>query len=97
MPFDVGSVTLRTAFAAMAALMADPPRSNTRAPACDADTWLVATIPYCVATTDRPYERSCAAMGEAIMSSAKEARINLRPFMPAALLKCNQNLENLLK
>src|SRR5262245_61402993 len=57
MPFDCGSVTPRTAFAALAASTALPPRSRicTPAPAArGASGWVAATIPYVVATRDRP-------------------------------------------
>src|SRR6516165_760326 len=56
----MGSVTPRVAFAAIAASIADPPRASTCAPATDACTWLVATIPYRLITIDRAWERSPA-------------------------------------
>src|SRR5262245_17428897 len=43
-PVDIGSVTHRTAAAAMAASTALPPAANARSPACVARGWLVATI-----------------------------------------------------
>src|SRR5215471_16882190 len=77
MPFDVGSVTLRTALAAMAASMAEPPRSRMSAPACEAETWLVATMPYCVVTTERPQERSCAETVHVMHRAANGAGVLL--------------------
>jgi len=53
MPFIMGSVTPRTALAAMAASMAEPPRARTSAPACEARYWLVATMPRSVMTMER--------------------------------------------
>ena len=44
MPVDMGSVTERTAAAAMAASTAFPSRSRIRNPALVASGWLVATI-----------------------------------------------------
>ena len=52
--FFGGSVTPSTALAAIAASMAEPPRDRISAPACEAKTWLVATIPRSVTTMDRP-------------------------------------------
>ncbi len=49
-----GSVMHSTALAAMAASTAVPPRARICAPACDASTWLVATIPPWLMTIDRP-------------------------------------------
>ena len=46
MPFIMGSVTPRTALAAMAASTAEPPLARICAPATEACTWLVATMPY---------------------------------------------------
>src|ERR1700761_2455324 len=80
-PFEVGSITFKTAFAAIAASIADPPCSSTRAPVCDAATWLVATMPYCVATTDRPYDRSCAAPQIEQKVKARNVTTNFREFI----------------
>src|ERR1051325_5279415 len=44
-PQLIGSTTVSTIFAAMAASIAVPARANACAPACDASVWLVATIP----------------------------------------------------
>jgi hypothetical protein len=38
----------------MAASAADPPRARIWAAACDAMAWLVAAIPRCAITIDRP-------------------------------------------
>src|SRR6185503_1899147 len=54
MPFDCGSTSPMTALAAIAASTALPPRSSTWTPARAASGWLAATIPYFVATRDRP-------------------------------------------
>ncbi len=54
MPVIIGSVTPSTAFEAMAASTADPPRARICAPACDASTWLVAAIPCWLMTMERP-------------------------------------------
>src|SRR5438876_9896826 len=54
MPFDCGSTTPSTALAAMTASTALPPRSSICTPARAASGWLAATMPYVVATRDRP-------------------------------------------
>jgi hypothetical protein len=54
MPSIIGSTTPSTAFAAMAASTAEPPLARICAPACDASVWLVAAMPCCVITIDRP-------------------------------------------
>ena len=54
MPLPVGSITPTTAFAAIAASTAFPPRCKTCTPAIDASGWLLATTPYRVAMTERP-------------------------------------------
>src|SRR5437762_1930819 len=54
MPFDCGSTTPSTALAAITASTALPPRSSICTPACAASGWLAATMPYFVATRDRP-------------------------------------------
>ena len=54
MPSIMGSTTPSTALAAIAASTADPPRARICAPACDASVWLVATMPCCVMTIERP-------------------------------------------
>src|SRR5579872_1851016 len=74
MPFIMGSETLRTALAAMAASTAEPPCSSTRAPACEAWTQAVATMPYCEETTERPYERSCATSEAAVNRDRRAMR-----------------------
>src|SRR5262245_34461173 len=63
MPQLIGSTTLSTALAAIAASIAAPPRARTCAPACDASVWLVATIPWREITIDRASDRSCACEG----------------------------------
>ena len=45
MPLDIGATTPITAFVAMAASTAFPPRSSMRAPACAASGDSAATIP----------------------------------------------------
>jgi hypothetical protein len=54
MPSISGSVTASTALEAMAASTAEPPRARIWAPACDASTWLVATMPCWLMTMDGP-------------------------------------------
>src|SRR5438552_980251 len=54
MPQLCGSTSEITAFAAIAASIALPPRSSTCAPALAASGWLAATTPYFVATFERP-------------------------------------------
>src|SRR5579863_487790 len=63
MPFIMGSISPSVALAAMAASMALPPRSRIWMPAIDASGWLVATIPYVVATTERPTTGCAGATG----------------------------------
>src|SRR5450755_1212000 len=70
MPQLIGSTTPSTAFAAMAASMAVPPRSSTCAAACDARVWLVAAIPCFEITMDRAWVRSWEWIGMAIDSAA---------------------------
>src|SRR3954452_3043801 len=53
-PLDCGSTSPMTAWVAIAASIALPPRSSTCTPACAASGWLAATIPYFVAMRDRP-------------------------------------------
>src|SRR5262249_52797217 len=53
-PLLLGSTTPITAFVAIAASIALPPRSRICTPARTASGWLVATRPYRVATFDRP-------------------------------------------
>jgi hypothetical protein len=53
-PFMCGSTSPITALAAIAASIALPPRSRICAPALAASGWLAATIPYFVATFERP-------------------------------------------
>src|SRR6516225_755177 len=57
-PFMLGSITPSTALAAMAALAAEPPCERISAPACEACTWLVATMPYEEITIERALLRS---------------------------------------
>ena len=54
MPFFIGSTTASTALAAMAASTADPPLARICAAACEASVWLVAAMPCCVITIERP-------------------------------------------
>src|ERR1700704_527958 len=54
MPLKYGSTSASTAFAAIAASTALPPCSSTCTPARAASGWLAATMPYFVATFDRP-------------------------------------------
>ena len=54
MPLLCGSTSPITALAAIAASIALPPRSRIWTPACAASGWLAATMPYFVATFDRP-------------------------------------------
>src|SRR5580704_2051346 len=80
MPFIMGSVTPSAAFAAMAASMAEPPCARICAPATEACTWLVATMPYCVTTIERASERSSAdrsADMEDVSSKATTIRIEM--------------------
>ena len=56
----IGSTTPSAALAAIAASMAEPPRSRTWAPACEARVWLVATMPWREITMERASDRSCA-------------------------------------
>src|SRR5271155_4136396 len=88
MPFIMGSVTPRTAFAAIAASTAEPPRASTCAPATEACTWLVATMPYLVTTIERALERSRADMEEVRSSTA--AAIRIESFM-LHLPLCSEN------
>src|SRR5215475_8971034 len=75
MPSDMGSTTPSTALAAMAASIALPPISKTRAPAAEASVWLVATIPNFVSTM----ERACQRPADASASSwAASGRWNMR-------------------
>src|SRR5580698_10281396 len=60
MPFMSGSNTPSTALVAIAASTAEPPRDRISAPACEACTWLLATMPYGEITIDRAFVRSCA-------------------------------------
>ena len=53
-PSIIGSVTANTAFAAIAASTADPPRARIRTPSSEASAWQVATIPCRVIVMDRP-------------------------------------------
>src|SRR3954470_4379897 len=64
-PFMSGSITPRAALAAIAASTAEPPRPRISAPAWDARTWLVATIPYLLMTMLRALGRSWDAAREA--------------------------------
>ncbi len=57
MPIDIGSVTQRTAAAAIAASTAFPPRSSARTPAQAASGWLVATIPWAATAGGRPMSK----------------------------------------
>ena len=50
----IGSTKPRTALAAMAASTADPPRARICAAAWDASGWLVAAMPCCEITMERP-------------------------------------------
>src|SRR5712692_1453307 len=68
MPFIMGSVTPSTALAAMAASTAEPPRARISAPACEACTWLVATMPKRVTTMERAWERSWAGTDMLVIS-----------------------------
>ena len=63
MPFIMGSTTPSTALAAMAASAAEPPRARICAPACEARTSLVATIPCRVITIERACVRSRGLLG----------------------------------
>ncbi len=65
----MGSTTLSTALAAMAASTADPPRARICAPACDANVCAVATMPRVVMTMERACERSCAFVNAGIRKS----------------------------
>ena len=58
MPFHIGATTVITAWAAIAASTALPPRSRMAAPAFDASGDSVATIPDCEITMERPWPRS---------------------------------------
>src|SRR6478672_11170287 len=69
MPSLIGSTTPSTAFAAIAASAADPPRASTSAPACDARVWLVATIPNFEITMERACDRSCGETGSLLINS----------------------------
>src|ERR1700688_767516 len=60
MPFMSGSITPSTALVAIAASTAEPPRDRISAPACEACTWLLATMPLGEITMDRALVRSCA-------------------------------------
>src|SRR5271169_233503 len=60
MPFMSGSITPSTALVAIAASTAEPPRDRISAPACEACTWLLATMPYGEITMERALVRSCA-------------------------------------
>jgi hypothetical protein len=51
---DIGSVTHRTAAAAIAASAALPPRSSIRSPVLVASGWLVATIALAATAGGRP-------------------------------------------
>src|SRR2546430_477212 len=57
----IGPPTPITAFAAIAASTAFPPRSRMRTPASAANGDSAATIPFREITIDRPCERSCAS------------------------------------
>src|SRR5207244_12113615 len=61
MPFIIGSVTPVTAFAAIAASTALPPRARTCTAACAASGWLDAATPCCEAATERPGTGRAAA------------------------------------
>src|SRR5712691_3540295 len=54
MPLPVGSIRPMVALAEIAASTTFPPRSSCKVAARAASGWLAATIPYFVATTDRP-------------------------------------------
>jgi hypothetical protein len=63
----MGSTTPSTAFAAIAASIAEPPRASTSAPACDAGVWLVATMPNFEITMERACDRSCGETGNLLI------------------------------
>src|SRR5580700_7931125 len=91
MPFIAGSTTPSVAFAAMAASIALPPSSKTRAPACDASVWLVATIPNFVITMERAWSRPDGAFASSwanpgIPAAAIAAKISVCLFMNMSLL-----------
>src|SRR5262245_56367318 len=52
-PVELGSTTLRTAAALMAASTALPPSCRTRRAAAEASGWLVATMPFIARTGER--------------------------------------------
>ena len=87
MPFISGSTRPITAFAAIAASMALPPRSRTWTPARAASGWLAATIPYLVAIFERPGTTVYAGAGRlwahrpAVRTPASRAAIAARFFM----------------
>src|SRR5580698_7623123 len=70
-PFIIGSTRLSTAFAAMAASTAEPPRAKICAPAWDASGCAVATMPRLLITMERACERSCA-----VERAGKDMRMN---------------------
>ena len=53
-PVFIGSTTASTVLAAMAASTADPPRARICAAADEASVWLVAAMPCCAITMERP-------------------------------------------
>src|SRR5918994_4412134 len=79
MPLPVGSMRPMVAFAAIAASTALPPRSRIATPALAASGWLDATIPYRVATIERPTTgRACSAWVGLIASRARGTAASMR-------------------
>src|SRR3990172_3540765 len=81
-PFPVGSIRPMVAFAAMAASIAFPPRSRIRTPAPAARGWLAATMPYFVATTERP---TTGPWPEAIVAASNNVHTRRSSFMTSPL------------
>ena len=88
MPFIIGSEVFSTALVAIAASIADPPLSRIDAPAWEACTQLLATIPYGVETTERPHDRSWPDAGVAADTAASKQKRETKaePFFRVRLM-----------
>src|SRR5262249_6375140 len=84
MPSLIGSTTPSTALAAMAASTAFPPSSSTCAPALEARTWLLATIPKRGTTMERP----CGSGGTPAAQASPQPTAASRARLPRIQLVC---------